>query len=182
MIRNTVLPLAAILLVALTVYPVATPQAVDAQSSCSWKLESGILNSSLVDVWGTSGNDVFTVGYAGSILHYDGSRWTQFDTSALTGQTLHGVWGSGPGDVYAVGFNSTIVHYNGSTWNPIPVSGITSADLYHIWGSSASNIFVVGTGGTILHYDGSAWTSTTPKPTTKILYGIWGLPAATFSW
>ena len=45
-----------------------------------------------MDVWGSSGSDVFAVGNGGTILHYDGSAW-----SAMTSGTtfaLNGVWGS----------------------------------------------------------------------------------------
>ncbi|MBN2284605.1 MAG: WD40 repeat domain-containing protein, partial [Deltaproteobacteria bacterium] len=46
----------------------------------------------LVSVWGTSGSDVFAVGYGGTILRYDGSAWSPM-TSGTT-QTLWGVWGT----------------------------------------------------------------------------------------
>jgi len=173
MIRNFTLHLAVVLLIALSLSPLISPQAISAEESCNWNLESGIVNNALVDIWGTGSNDVFTVGWGGNILHYDGSRWTQFDTSQVTGQTFHGVWGSAPGDVYAVGFNGTIIHYNGSHWSNVNVSAVTREDLLHIWGSSANNIFVVGKNGIILTYNGIAWTSM-PSSTTKNLNGVWG--------
>ena len=48
--------------------------------------------NSLYGVWGSSGSDVFAVGDAGTILHYDGSAWTPM--SSGTTDSLRGVWGS----------------------------------------------------------------------------------------
>ena len=66
-------------------------------------------------VWGSSANDVYSVGADGSILHYDGSSWSSMDSS--TGYWLGGVWGSSASDVFAVGGNGTILHYDGSNWS-----------------------------------------------------------------
>ena len=60
----------------------------------------------LMDVWGTSGTDVYAVG-EGTILHYDGAAWTEVQT---TEGRLTGVWGSSPADVFAVGARGTILH------------------------------------------------------------------------
>jgi hypothetical protein len=60
----------------------------------------------LLDVWGTSGTDVYAVG-EGTILHYDGSSWTEVQTTAAR---LTGVWGSSAADVFVVGGDGTILH------------------------------------------------------------------------
>jgi hypothetical protein len=59
----------------------------------------------LLDVWGTSGSDVYAVG-AGTLLHYDGQSWTE---SLAATQRLSGVWGSSPTDVFAVGSGGMIL-------------------------------------------------------------------------
>jgi hypothetical protein len=61
----------------------------------------------LKEVWGSSASDVYAVGQAGQVLHYDGSVWT---ASTQTDDTLLGIWGFGPGDVYAVGNGGRIIH------------------------------------------------------------------------
>jgi len=53
--------------------------------------------------------DIFAVGSAGAIVHFNGSAWSAM-TSGTT-QTLLGVWGSGPGNVFAVGRGGTILQY-----------------------------------------------------------------------
>ena len=60
----------------------------------------------LLDVWGTSGTDVYAVGDQ-TILHYDGSTWTEVQT---TERRLTGVWASSPVDVFAVGGGGIILH------------------------------------------------------------------------
>jgi hypothetical protein len=67
-------------------------------------------------VWGSGGNDVFAVGYAGpgqpgTILHYDGTAWSAMNSGSTA--SLHGVWGSASTDVFAVGEGGTILHYSG---------------------------------------------------------------------
>ena len=44
-----------------------------------WRRQNPLFEASLIGVWGSSGSDVFAVGNAGTILHYDGSLgrvWT----------------------------------------------------------------------------------------------------------
>ena len=67
-------------------------------------------NIALLGVWGSSSSDVFVVGSAGTILHYDGNVWTTM-TSGTTG-IIGSVWGSSPSDVFAVGNNGLILHYS----------------------------------------------------------------------
>ena len=33
------------------------------------------------DIWGSSGNDVFTVGDYGTVFHYDGLSWNPIESS-----------------------------------------------------------------------------------------------------
>jgi hypothetical protein len=115
----------------------------------------------LYGVWGSSGHDVYVVGYLYSwrygleaaILHYDGRVWSTIIPD--TGRPLPGVWCSsstdpGPHEVYVVGDFGTIGHYDGSRWSGMRSGTIT--DLYGVWGSSGRDVYAVGDEGTILHY------------------------------
>jgi hypothetical protein len=116
--------------------------------------ESGMLNG----VWGSSGSDVFVVGwpddsgpwpvYDPTILHYDGTSWSAMSWSGH----LNGVWGSSGSDVFAVGTGGGILHYDGSDWKLMNIG--TTHGLGGVWGSSGSDVFAVGDYGTILHYGG----------------------------
>ena len=135
-----------------------------------WEWQNPIpQGNTLLDIWGSSGSNVFAVGANGTILHYNGSAWSLM-TSGTT-QALSGIWGSSGNDVFAVGTGGTILHYNGSAWS-LMTSGTTQY-LNRIWGNSGSDVFAVGGGGTILHYNGSAWSPMT-SGTTQALNGIWG--------
>ncbi|MEW5735981.1 MAG: hypothetical protein AB1921_14080 [Thermodesulfobacteriota bacterium] len=105
----------------------------------------------LDSVWGASGTDVFAVGSAGAIVHFDGSL--SFMDSG-TSSWLTGVWGSSGSDVFAVGAGGTVLHYNGSLWSPMD-SGTTKT-LSGVWGTSGTDVYAVGD-EIILHYDGSFW-------------------------
>jgi hypothetical protein len=147
----------------------------------------------LIDVYGTSDQDVYAVGYfeasanlrrggrsfssrgrtlsEGLLLHYDGIQWSEI---ALTGANLafSGVWASGPNDVFAVGASddhAMIYHFDGTDWAPMPVP--LTGPLLDVWGFSGSDVYAVGV-GTILHYDGQSWTEVQAVP--HRLAGVWG--------
>lgn len=121
-------------------------------------------------VWGSGPNDVFAVGAAGTILHFDGSQWSIMNSG--TTEWLGGVWGSSSSDVFVVG-DCGVLHYDGDVWHTMD-SGI-SYRLNGVWGSSESDVFVVGQGGTIYHYDGNMWTEMESGITlTYNLNGVWG--------
>ncbi len=84
--------------------------------------------NTLQDVWANSGSDVFAVGFAGTILHYDGSAWSEM--SSGTTRRLYGMWGSSGSDVFAVGEAGTILHYDGSAWSEM--SSGTTHWLYEV--------------------------------------------------
>lgn len=63
-----------------------------------------------------SGTDVWAVGNAGAILHYDGERWTV--VQGRQDYSLLDVDFAGPGDGWAVGTQGTILRYDGHTWSP----------------------------------------------------------------
>lgn len=120
-------------------------------------------------VWGSSASDVFAVGNRGTILHFDGSRWSRQKSG--TGKNLSAVWVASPTDAVAVGLDGVILHFDGRGWET-EKSG-TSKSLLAVWGSSASDVYAVGRGGTILHFDGRAWTRQ-PSPTRFDLNAAWG--------
>ena len=126
----------------------------------------------LFAVHGSSSDNVFAVGAKGTILHYDGSAWTQIDSP--TSVDLYGVWVYDTSFALAVGEGGTILSYNGSQW--IQTLPIINTNLYGIWGSSDTNVYAVGQQGIVLHFDGTAWTVDTVASdlTPDDLNDIWG--------
>ncbi len=104
----------------------------------------------LINLWGSSGSDVFAVGYPG-ILHYDGTAWTKMNGSSNAPQEyVYAIWGTSSSNVFAGGMNGAIHRYDGSSWTDMQ-SGNTQA-LWNIWGLSANDVYAAGNDGTILHY------------------------------
>jgi len=136
-----------------------------------WRPMSSGAVADLRGVWGTSGSDVFAVGTAGTILHFNGTAWTS-QGAGVTTQPLAGVWGSANNDVFAVGAAGTILHFDGTNWT-VQGAGVTTQPLAGVWGSAYNDVFAVGAAGTILHFDGSAWTKQ-ESGTTQVLSGVWG--------
>ncbi len=102
----------------------------------------------LHSVWGSGANDVWAVGEAGAIVHWDGTRWAPFASG--TTQRLNSVWGSGPTNVWAVGEMGTILRWRGRAWEA--VTSPTTRTLRGVWGTGADDVWAVGNEGTILHW------------------------------
>ena len=124
--------------------------------------------NTLNGIWNI-GQDVYTVGVGGTILHYDGNEWTKMysPTTAM----LTAIWGASGSQIYAVGKEGTILHFDGATWG-MQSSG-TSDHLGGLWGAAENDVWAVGDGGGVLHYDGDCWTSVS-SGTTQSLHAIWG--------
>ncbi len=123
-------------------------------------------------IWGSSARDVFVVGsndVQGTIVHFDGDRWTTQLDPAPGG--LVSVWGSSGSDVYAVGPRGVVLHYDGSTWTSLPrLHGGRS-----VWGSSGHDVYVVGgIRDTIDHFDGTSWSRRVLPSGVGNCMAVWG--------
>ena len=120
-------------------------------------------------IWAASPSDVFVASGKGTVVHHDGTAWSDQPTgSALP---LNAIWGSGPDDVFAVGNVGRIVHYDGSSWSTQP-SG-TGAFLESVWVAAPDDAWAGGDDGVLLHYDGAAWSSV-EVPTDGVIGTLWG--------
>jgi hypothetical protein len=61
----------------------------------------------LRSVRGGSKTDVWAVGDGGTTLHFDGLRWTKFESGSSNG--LNGIWVGAEGGVWAVGEGGSIL-------------------------------------------------------------------------
>lgn len=89
------------------------------RSGTTWIAKAGLPAGSrtLRAIWGASATDVYTVGDAGTILHYNGTSWMK--QTAPTTFDLLSISGSGPDDIWATGKNSAILHYDGTAWTEV---------------------------------------------------------------
>ena len=84
--------------------------------------------------------DVWAVGNAGTIMHFNGAVWERIDSPVKS--NLSAVWGSAPNDIWAVGDLGAILHFRGHAWHSVE-SG-TTHDLIHVWGTSSDDIWAIG--------------------------------------
>lgn len=125
----------------------------------------------LYAAWGSSSTDVFTAGYNGQVLHYDGREWTEGSTGAAA--TVYGLGGTAPNDVWAVGVRGAIAHYDGTRW--ATQSSGTSDQLNCVWASSAIDVYVGGRGGALLHSTGNGtWTRVPIALASDRVLALWG--------
>ena len=131
----------------------------------TWQQANVGLSTPLLNwTFGFSASEVFTVGNEGTVLHFDGTRWSRQTTP--TTQPLWGVWGAAPNDVWAVGGNgmepnATLLHYDGSTWTKetaLPtLQKQRVGQFLKVWGTSADDVYVVGQRGVVLHRTQGQW-------------------------
>lgn len=113
---------------------------------CQTELSSPNLEA----VWGSGPNDVWAVGWFGTIMHWDGTAWSRFESG--TQWPLFGIWGSGPNDVWAVGRYGTVLHWDGTSWSPSPSN--TTAELVSVWGNGNGEVWAaVGLDRAMMHKD-----------------------------
>ncbi|MFK7986418.1 MAG: WD40/YVTN/BNR-like repeat-containing protein [Sandaracinaceae bacterium] len=109
-------------------------------------------------VWGSSANDVYVVGDAGVVLHWDGTTWTELFVGAT--DDLVALWGTGPDNIVAVGGrgNGIVSHWDGSEWRSVNLSPLRG--LNGVWMRDPGVAHLVGLGGTSVTLDVATLTPT----------------------
>lgn len=79
-----------------------------------WEIVASPTTENLHAIWGSRADDIWAVGDAGTILHWDGSEWKSSAAAFSLGKkpNLRGVWGSAADDVWIVG-DTAALHYTG---------------------------------------------------------------------
>ncbi len=129
-------------------------------------------------------NDIF-VSSPASLLHWDGSNWTE-KAFFMTGIPFNGqvtkMWGTSGSNIYCVGSGGAIYFYNGSSWTKIE-SGTTLPinDIYGAYNSATKQWEILAVASDdankkILRIQG---TSVSPLPDAGLsnsLNGVWFVP------
>lgn len=129
----------------------------------------------LTAAWAVSERDVWAVGVAGTILHFDGNRWSCVPSG--TTQDLRTVWGSGPDDVWAAGTGRgpgtpEILRWDGRSWARVTFAA--GQNVLAIGGTGPSDVWVFSDPlYPAMHWDGAAW-SRTPTVGSQSLRALWG--------
>lgn len=128
-----------------------------------WKGVDSQVNVVLRAVWGSSADDVWTVGDVGTVRRFQKGDVRFQPITAPTYETLNGLWGSGPNDVWIVGDTGTILHWNGAELQSVPAQFPIGRkpNLYGVWGSAPNDVWIVGD-AIALHYTGPKAPQGTP--------------------
>jgi len=142
------------------------------EQSPAWSTTS----EELSDVHGTSPDNVWVVGRAGTLRHFDGTSWRPEES--LTDEDLSAIWAVSAEEAWAVGTDGTILHRTldaksgKAQWSAefAEVEG----DLNDVWAADANDVWCVGDNGAILRRQGAGWVRfRTPRALN--LFGIWGV-------
>lgn len=103
-------------------------------------------------VWGSGPRDVWAVGVAGSVRHYDGFTWTPvpFEDAGKPALKITDVWGSSADDVWFVGNDGMGA---GEAWRLQSQGGkptriaLPGSNMSAVWTDSAAQAFAVGEKG-----------------------------------
>lgn len=94
------------------------------------RLDNGLPpGGNLEAIHGFAEDDIYAVGWAGEIWHFNGWQWSQ--NSTPTNVILTGVCCAGDGKVYCCGQKGTLIVGRGEEWDLIPQPD-TQADLWDV--------------------------------------------------
>lgn len=144
--------------------------AVHVWADSEWQWQNPIPQGNmLTGLWGSSPGDIWAVGWAGTVVHYDGASWTPEWLSVTTGN-IENIWGTSATNIWAITYGRDILHFDGNSWGlDTTLSGVCLA----LWGFAVDDIWAAGTDTIIYHYNGSTW-SQVASPTTNPIFDIWG--------
>ncbi|MFZ1684943.1 MAG: hypothetical protein WAU88_12560 [Candidatus Zixiibacteriota bacterium] len=123
----------------------------------TWVVDRSPTIVNLRSVWGSGPTDVFAVGAAGTIVHFDGAEWKVQSSGTI--KYLWGVAGTSSNDVYAVGTDGTVIHWDGTAWSSVSI-GSTKL-LTCVSALAPNDVYIGAEKGAIYHFDGSTWQEVT---------------------
>lgn len=131
---------------------------------------AGPHGNTLYAVAASSPHDIWVAGELGSVLTFDGERWSSRWTP--TDEHLRGIWIL-DSRAWVVGDAATVLHYSGQSWEPVSIPELDpGVQLRAIWGNAEETLWIAGTGGTLLERRAGVWNKIEVS-TTASLNAIW---------
>ena len=146
---------------------------------------------SIQSMWGAGPSDIWAVGDANGIAHYDGTKWSFFQkpsTSILSdGYALGAVWGTSATSAWAVGTVSgagidkaQVLHWTGSDWvePSAKLNGLGESYILNgVWAAGDADVWTVGATtdgkGFAAHLHDGAWEKL-PLDPAGTYFSVWG--------
>jgi hypothetical protein len=148
---------------------------LDAGEETSDAAEANLDDLSFTSVWGAAPDDIWAVGSAGAIVHFDGDHWQRF--AGITAADLTSVHGYSVDDVWAVG-TDVALHWDGTSWS-VELQEIGET-LLGVWQNGPHDVWMVGLAwisdsGVVRHWDGHSWSGTELRGVSS-LWEVWNSP------
>ncbi len=159
-------------------FSVEIDAAVPAQNSVlRWQvLRQGVTSNELTAVWRNTAADVWAVGINNTIVHYNGTAWSQ-PITGLAFANYYSIFGTSGTDVWTVGGLGSTAHWNGTSWHRTALS--SAVNFTGVWGSAPSNYYASANAGIGYHYNGSSWSQISfPFGVSGNLHSVWGSDAS----
>jgi hypothetical protein len=122
-------------------------------------------------VWGTANDDLWLVGDADTIVHWDGSEWRRVD-AGTHGASFDAVWASSARDLWVAGRDGQplLKHWDGASWS----KNLAGAhEVTFLWGTSAHDVWSL-TPFEVAHFDGASFRTTSIPGPSALVREIWG--------
>ena len=128
-------------------------------------------------VWGTSSENLYVVGEAGTIWHRVGATWKLESDPPLAHGTLLTVTGCSATEVYAVG-GRDVLRSDGTTWTAVNVA--LTNDINGVSCNAPGDVVIVGSGGAKQRLVDGKWQDDFGTKPFSDLHGAWADGAGTF--
>ena len=121
-------------------------------------------------VYGSAADDVWLVGTAGVVIHWNGSAFTEGNVGG--GESLFTVHHAGDLFTAVGGFATDLIFENeGGTWTNVSLPGESGVNGVYLLEDGSG--YIVGQFGTFMVREGGAWRIQDPAPTDLTLHAVW---------
>ena len=103
----------------------------------------------LLDIWGSSSEDIFVTGCGEELLHYNGFEWQKItipDATPFYSDVFYTVDGTGPDNIYVAGQEyfgydrvGVAYHYDGYDWNYVDGYG----SIHRLWADPGGGFYSI---------------------------------------
>ena len=128
----------------------------------------------LTAAWGSDADDVWFVGKAGRVLHWNGATLSPRD--AGTQKDLFSVWGKSANEAYIVG-DGVILRWDGKSWSNEAPDGTGILRGVHM-PADGSTVLACGDGGVVLRRDSAGKWKSEETASKLNLQAIWASSAS----
>lgn len=139
--------------------PVVTQSKAGLCSTDGWCWENPTPQGNRVNrVWVRSPSDVWAAANGGTVMRFDGARWSRMplDAGRDIDEDVNALWGLSPSDVWTVGEGGHVHHFDGTSWSRLDAG--VDVTLFDVRGGPSGDVWIAGAAGTLLRYDSGSFT------------------------